>query len=212
MATHSSTLAWKTPWTEEPCRLQSMGSQRVGHDWATSLSLSFSLVISQKKMFYSPLRNSSSEEQLSFLFVWFHFREKWWLLQTIRTRGDVSHPRVSPWTWIHFTSAFIKSMLCMSSLGYPAPWLKELPFLHTWLPGISFLPKTGKTQTPVFQSLTLRVVTSCTYVAFSTWHVWAHLIFPSVIWCRFYYYVTFYRYENWNTWYWITCPESVSNW
>ena len=39
MATHSSTLAWKIPWTEEPGRLQSMGSQRVGHDWATSLSL-----------------------------------------------------------------------------------------------------------------------------------------------------------------------------
>ena len=32
MATHSSTLAWKFPWAEEPCRLQSMGSQRVGHD------------------------------------------------------------------------------------------------------------------------------------------------------------------------------------
>ena len=32
MATHSSTLAWKIPWTEEPCRLQSIGSQRVRHD------------------------------------------------------------------------------------------------------------------------------------------------------------------------------------
>ena len=40
MATHSSTLAWKIPWKEEPGRLQSMGSQRVRHDWATSLSLS----------------------------------------------------------------------------------------------------------------------------------------------------------------------------
>ena len=39
MAPHSSTLAWKIPWTEEPGRLQSMGSQRVRHDWATSLSL-----------------------------------------------------------------------------------------------------------------------------------------------------------------------------
>ena len=38
MAPHSSTLAWKIPWTEEPGRLQSMGSLRVGHDWATSLS------------------------------------------------------------------------------------------------------------------------------------------------------------------------------
>ena len=39
MAPHSSTLAWKIPWTEEPGRLQSMGSLRVGHDWVTSLSL-----------------------------------------------------------------------------------------------------------------------------------------------------------------------------
>ena len=39
MATHSSTLAWKIPWMEEPGRLQSMGSLRVRHDWATSLSL-----------------------------------------------------------------------------------------------------------------------------------------------------------------------------
>ena len=39
MAPHSSTLAWKIPWMEEPGRLQSMGSLRVGHDWATSLSL-----------------------------------------------------------------------------------------------------------------------------------------------------------------------------
>ena len=37
METHSSTLAWKIPWTEESCRLQSMGSQRVRHDWVTSL-------------------------------------------------------------------------------------------------------------------------------------------------------------------------------
>ena len=37
MATHSSILAWRIPWTEEPSRLQSMGSQRVRHDWATSL-------------------------------------------------------------------------------------------------------------------------------------------------------------------------------
>ena len=32
MATHSSILAWRTPWTEEPGGLQSMGSQKVGHD------------------------------------------------------------------------------------------------------------------------------------------------------------------------------------
>ena len=40
MATHSSTLARTIPWTEEPSRLQSVGSQRVGHNWVTLLSLS----------------------------------------------------------------------------------------------------------------------------------------------------------------------------
>ena len=38
MAIHSRTLAWKIPWTEETDRLQSMGSQRTGHDWVTSLT------------------------------------------------------------------------------------------------------------------------------------------------------------------------------
>ena len=38
MSTHSRTLAWKIPWTEEPGRLQSMGPQRVRHDWATELN------------------------------------------------------------------------------------------------------------------------------------------------------------------------------
>ena len=44
MATHSSTLAWKIPWTKEPGRLQSMGSQRDGHDWTTSLYLTSDII------------------------------------------------------------------------------------------------------------------------------------------------------------------------
>ena len=47
MATHSSTLAWRIPWREEPGRLQSMGLQRAGYDWATSLSLSDSILKSR---------------------------------------------------------------------------------------------------------------------------------------------------------------------
>ena len=39
MATHSSILAWRIPWTEEPSGLQSMGPQRLGHNWATSLCI-----------------------------------------------------------------------------------------------------------------------------------------------------------------------------
>ena len=48
MATHSSALAWRIPWREETGRLQSMGSQRVGHDGATSLHFT-SFSIKEKK-------------------------------------------------------------------------------------------------------------------------------------------------------------------
>ena len=54
MAPHSSTLAWKIPWMEEPGRLQSMGSQRVKHDWATSLSL-FTLMHWRRKWHPTPV-------------------------------------------------------------------------------------------------------------------------------------------------------------
>ena len=47
MATHSSTLAWRIPWTEEHGKLQSMGSQRVGHDWLFTFSKNFSVPIIQ---------------------------------------------------------------------------------------------------------------------------------------------------------------------
>ena len=54
MAPHSSTLAWKIPWTEEPGRLQSMRSLRVGHYWATSLSL-FTLMHWRRKWQPTPV-------------------------------------------------------------------------------------------------------------------------------------------------------------
>ena len=53
MAPHSSTLAWKIAWMEEPGRLQSMGSQRVGHNWATSLSV-FNFVSLRRKWQHTP--------------------------------------------------------------------------------------------------------------------------------------------------------------
>ena len=55
MAPHSSTLAWKIPWMEEPGRLQSMGSQRVRHNWATEWNWATSLS----------------------LFTFMHWRRKW---------------------------------------------------------------------------------------------------------------------------------------
>ena len=54
MAPYSSTLAWKIPWMEEPSGLQFMGSLRVGHDWATSLSL-FAFMHSRRKWQPTPV-------------------------------------------------------------------------------------------------------------------------------------------------------------
>ena len=69
MATHSSTLAWKIPWTEEPGWLLSMRSQRVGHDWVTSLSLSLSrntevctLISEILKIFFLPTYSASQSQ------------------------------------------------------------------------------------------------------------------------------------------------------
>ena len=53
MATHSSIRAWRIPWIEELDRLQSTGSQRVGHNWATSLNYSHSIKSSNSKYIFS---------------------------------------------------------------------------------------------------------------------------------------------------------------
>ena len=66
----SSILAWKIPWTEEPGRLQSIGSQRVGHDWATSLSLSFQT--SFKKVSVNIRNKNALKPQIKKQYVWFN--------------------------------------------------------------------------------------------------------------------------------------------
>ena len=69
MAPHSSTLVWKIPWMEEPGRVQSMGLQRVGHDWATELN-------------WLRWGNNGNRERRYFLGLQNHCR--WWL---------------QPWNW-----------------------------------------------------------------------------------------------------------------
>ena len=93
MAPHSSTLAWKISWMEKPGRLQSMGSLRVGHDWATSISL----------------------------FTFMHWRRKWqptpvFLPGESQGRGSlVGYYLVSgvtqSWTWLKWLSSSSSSKL-----------------------------------------------------------------------------------------------------
>ena len=79
MASHSSTLAWQIPWTEEPGGLQSMGLRRVGHDWATSLHFSLSCIGEGNG---NPLQCSCLENPRD--------REAWWAMGSHRVGHDWS--------------------------------------------------------------------------------------------------------------------------
>ena len=70
MVTHSSILAWRIPWTDKPSRLQSMESQRVGHDWVTTLSLYFPWTMVGAEEFKGPCgRIEGQRIQISTLYL-----------------------------------------------------------------------------------------------------------------------------------------------
>ena len=111
MAPHSSTLAWKIPWMEEPGKLQSMGSMRVGHNWATSLSL----------------------------FTFMHWRRKWQPTPVFlpgESQGQGSLVGCSPWghTESDMTEATWQQQQQQPSIGtrqtlskYLQEWLSQCP-------------------------------------------------------------------------------------
>ena len=104
VAPHSSTLAWKIPWTEEPGRLQSMGSLRVRHDWATSLSLSLSCIGGGNG---NPLQCSCLENPRD--------REPWWAAVYGVTQSQTRLKWLSN-SSRHLKSLYGKSLLKISFL------------------------------------------------------------------------------------------------
>ena len=105
MAPHCSALAWKIPWMEEPGRLQSMGLLRVGHNWATSLSL---LIFMRWRRKWQPTPVFLPGESQG--------REAWWaalygvaqsrtqlkrLSSSSSSRTDLAH---EVWTAYHFVT------------------------------------------------------------------------------------------------------------
>ena len=117
MATHSSIFAWKPPWMVEPGRLQSMGSQRVGHDWATSLhfwSLFSSFLFLESWLFYYLLSWGILINYRSFLFLFFKFILSFVLL------------------WV--TSKSLSSSLCiLSFICYSLLQMFSIAFSFNWL-------------------------------------------------------------------------------
>ena len=99
MATHSSILAWKIPWTEETDGLQSMGSQRVQHDWATSLSFfSFLPFLRQGAMDPIPSRGTTIPQLCPTSHVAQHTHmHTHTRTEEISDDSKVAHVNLSPW-------------------------------------------------------------------------------------------------------------------
>ena len=128
MATHSCILAWKIPWTEEPCGLQSMELQRVGYDWASNTSY-FSIY----EYFDNNFALNYESESLSVLsnsvpgIIWARILE--WV--AIFFSSWSSWPR----DWIHVS--------CISCIGrcvaYQAPLSMEFSRPEYWVGRLSLL-------------------------------------------------------------------------
>ena len=129
MAIHSRTIAWKIPWTEEPGRLQPTGSQRVGHDWATSLSFLF---------FHYGLKCFSMRGNMrQYKDEIFTVLPTCWFTSSCSAHGKKTHerfPRVLffiPGTWTSLVAQTVKCLSTMRktwvrSLGREDPLEKEM--------------------------------------------------------------------------------------
>ena len=128
MATHSSTLAWKIPWTEECGRLQSMGWQRIGHDWATSLSLQQEKNIKNKENWNRILtfaNNKHDNKQLARNILC----TKWCVCSVASVMSDSLRPmdHSLPGSSVHgiFPARILEWVTMFSSKSFPDPGIKS---------------------------------------------------------------------------------------
>ena len=110
IATHSSILSWRIPWTEKSGRLESTGSQRVGHDWATSLYYTI----------WRPTRPSRTNTQKR---CPFHYRG----LGCKKSRNTWGNRQIWPWNteWSRAKANKVLPRECNSHSKYPLPTTKE---------------------------------------------------------------------------------------
>ena len=111
MATHSSILAWRIPWTEEAGRLQPMGLQTVGHDWVTSLSLS-----------WRPTRPFRTNNQKR---CTLHYRGL--ECKTRKSRNTWSNGKIWPWStqWSRAKANRVRPRECTDYRKHPLPTTRE---------------------------------------------------------------------------------------
>ena len=143
MAPHSSTLAWKTPLMEEPGRLQSMGSLRVGHDRATSLSL-FTFIHWRRKWQPPPVFLPGESQGWRSLVGC----RLWGRTESDTTEATQQQPQQHNCQLDHhFYAGCFKSLssqlasiyyLYLFDLRYPGSWYDEQFSIETWTHGVLY--------------------------------------------------------------------------
>ena len=131
MATYSSILAWKIPWTEEPGGLQSMGSLKVGHNWATSLSLfTFHFPALEKEM-------ATHSSVLAWRIPGMAEPAVYGVAQS-QTRLKWLSSSIPVWELPRWLSG--KESTCQSRRHGFDPWVEKIPWRRKWHPTPVFLP------------------------------------------------------------------------
>ena len=149
MATHSGILSWRTPWTEEPDRLLSMGSQRVGYDWATNtfISLSPSLIGD-----YLQCKDEKSEPQKVKCFVEVLNLNRFscvWLCATLWT---VAHQ--APLSMGFSRQEYWSGLPCLPPGDLPDPGIQHLlSFLHWHVGSLPLVPPDSKSTAHFYYSI-----------------------------------------------------------
>ena len=136
MAPHSSTLAWKIPRTEEPGALQSMGSLRVGHNWATSLSL-FTFMHWRRKWQPTPVFLPGESQGRESLVGLHRVGHNWSDLAA----ATAAHLQVLKYMyiWASLVAQTVKNLPAMWETGFD-PWVRKILCRNAWQPTPEFLP------------------------------------------------------------------------
>ena len=121
MAPHSNTLAWKIPWMEEPGGLQSMGSLRVGHGWATSLSL-FTFMHWRRKWQPTPVSClENPRDGGSWLASIYGIAQSWTRLKRLSSSSSSSCLLASVWLMRRMIDSVILVVLSMTYFIFSLP-------------------------------------------------------------------------------------------
>ena len=148
MAIHSSILAWRNPWTENPGRLQSTGSQRIGHDWVLTHRLIYGLILQIKEPIKCVILVVSLCPQLfpvarHFIVVLFSWSKA---DDPVSPAYSKARPESYPWSCVIQSASCVQQM--MSCMALLKTWELKCMWQQSWrkIHFISFLrvshPKT----------------------------------------------------------------------